>query len=271
MLKKITLIILFFVSVAAFAQDQPTDSTAIDQDKPVSLKGTIIDGASKNPLGGAHVFNMNSVRGTITLNDGTFTLPTKVNDTIFISYLGFQSVKIRISNDLLKGNELEITMYQKDETLTEVNVKSTTLVGVLEIDAKNIPKDKFTRIHIDGLPQTYEVGAPRRNTYSSAVDAVFHPVDFIYNKFGKNPKQLRKLKQIKEQDEVRAVLDEKIDRELMLQYLELTREELDELLDDCNYSDYFIQTASDIQVLEAVLECYENYRAVKTGSTKKKD
>lgn len=271
MLKKITLIALFFVSVAALAQDQPIDSTTVADYKPINLKGTIVDGATKKPLGGAHVFNMNAVRGTITLNDGTFTLPTRVNDTIFISYLGFQSVKIRISNDLLKGNELEITMYQKDETLAEVNVKSTTLVGVLEIDAKNIPKDKFTRIHIDGLPQTYEVGTPRRNSYSSAVDAVFHPVDFIYNKFGKNPKQLRKLKEIREQDEVRAVLDEKIDRELMLQYLELTREELDELLDDCNYSDYFIQTASDIQVLEAVLECYENYRAVKTGSTKKKD
>lgn len=272
MLKKTLLSIFLFVSVYSFSQEETkTDSVQIDPTRIISLKGQIVNGFDKKPLAGAHVFNMNSIRGSVTNNDGTFSIPTKVNDTIFLSYIGFQSVKIKITNDLMKGNELEISLYEQSEKLAEVNVKSTTLVGVLEIDAKNVPTDKFTRIHINGLPQTYEVGTPRKKTYSSPVDAVFHPIDFVYNLFGKNPKQLKKLKKMKDQNEIREMLNDKVDRELMLEYLELSRAEFDELLDNCNYSNYFIQTASDVQVLEAFLECYESYNAVKQGSTKKKN
>jgi len=87
--------------------------------------------------------------------------------------------------------------------------------------------------------------------------------------FGKKPKQLSKLKQMRDQSEAREMLNSKVNRDLMLEYMELSREELDDLLDECNYSEYFIKTASDIQVIEAVLECYENYKAVKKGTTKK--
>lgn len=272
MLKKLLLSSLFFISIYSFSQEEiKTDSIQIDPTKIIDLKGQIVNGFDKKPLSGAHIFNMNSVRGSITNSDGSFSIPTKVNDTIFLSYIGFQSVKIKITNDLLKGNELEISLYEQSEKLAEVNVKSTTLVGVLEIDAKNVPTDKFTRIHINGLPQTYETGTPRKKTYTSVVGAIFNPIDFLYGHFGKHPKQLKKLKQMKDKNEIREMLNDKVDRELMLEYLELSRAEFDELLDNCNYSDYFIQTASDVQVLEAFLECYESYNAVKEGSTKKKN
>lgn len=271
MLKKLILPVLFVCIFNATAQNQEQDSVVIDANQVLELKGIIVNGFDKKPLSGAHVYNMNSVKGTITNNDGSFSIPTKVNDTIFLSHLGFQSVKIKITNDLLKGNELEIALFEKAENLAVVNVKSTDLIGVLEIDAKNVPNDRYSRIHINGLPQTYEVGAPTRRNYSSAADAVFRPIAFLHDRFGKDPKELRKLKQMKEDDAMRDMLDQKVDRELMLQYMDLSREEFDELLNNCNYSDYFIQTASDIQVIEAFLECYENYSAVKGGSTKRKD
>lgn len=270
MLKKIFFSTFLFINLIGFSQEQSTDSIQIDETITINLKGQIVDALDKKPLAGAHIFNMNKVRGIITNNDGTFSITAQVNDTIFISYVGFQSIKIKVINDFMKGNELVISLYEKAEQLAEVSVKSITMIGVLEIDAKNIPTDKYARIHINGLPQTYEVGKASRRSYTSALGAVFHPIDFLYGHFGKNPKQLKKLKQMKDEDEIRNMLNSKIDRELMLEYLELTRAELDELLDDCNYSDYFIQTASDIQVIEAVLECYDNYIAVKQGSTIKK-
>ena len=46
----------------------------------------------------------------------------------------------------------------------------------------------------------------------------------------------------------------------------MDRQELTELLTDCSYSDYFIKKASDLQMIEAVLSCYENYKALKKGS-----
>ncbi|PHR74551.1 MAG: TonB-dependent receptor [Lutibacter sp.] len=271
MIKKILFITVLCIGLVGFSQEKSTDSTEVINLPSIDLKGFIVNGFDKKPLKGAHIYNMNSVRGTVSNNDGSFIIPTRVNDTIFFSHIGFQSVKIKITNDLLKGNELEIALFEKAEQITEVRVKSIQLVGVLEIDARNVPKDKYTRIHINGLPQTYEIGRPRQKTYDSPVDAIFHPIDFVYNLFGKKPKQLKRLKQLKKDNEIRDMLNAKVNREIMLEYLELSRSELDELLDDCNYSDYFIRKASDIQVIEAVLECYENHKAIKKGSTIRKE
>ena len=72
---------------------------------------------------------------------------------------------------------------------------------------------------------------------------------------------------MRDNDELREQLEAKFNRELMMEYLEMDSTELTELLNECNYSDYFIKQASDLQLIEAVLLCYENYKAIKKGST----
>ncbi|MFY9244105.1 MAG: carboxypeptidase-like regulatory domain-containing protein [Polaribacter sp.] len=256
-MKKNLFILCLLFSVSAFSQN---DSIPIK-----ILKGQVIHADNNRVLSAAHVLNLNTVQGTITNEKGYFELPTRVNDTILVSYLGFSSIKLKITNDLLKGNELEIALFEKPEEVKEVVIKSTQLIGVLEIDVKMVPKDRFTRIHINGLPQTYEVGKPEKKNFSSPIAALFQPVDFLYNHFGKKPKQLKKLQKLKKEDDLRKMLSGKFDREVMMEYLEMDRQELTELLTDCNYSDYFIKKASDLQMIEAVLDCYENYKALKKG------
>ncbi|MEO9570867.1 MAG: carboxypeptidase-like regulatory domain-containing protein [Polaribacter sp.] len=229
------------------------------------LKGEVVHAETKKALSAAHILNLNTVQGTITNDKGFFEIPTKANDTILVSYLGYASIKLKITNDLLKGNELLIALYEKPEEIKEVVIKSTELIGVLEIDIKQVPKDRFTRIKINGLPQTYEVGKPKGSDFSSPIAALFQPVDFLYNLFGKKPKQLKKLQKLKKEDDLRKMLSGKFDREVMMEYLQMDRQELTELLTDCNYSEYFIKKASDLQMIEAVLDCYENYKALKKG------
>jgi hypothetical protein len=256
-MKKILLTLCLLISICTFSQN--------DSIKVTNLKGQIIHAENKRILSAAHILNLNTVRGTITNEKGFFELPTRVNDTILVSYLGYSSIKLKITNDLLKGNELLIALYEKPEKIKEVVIKSTKLIGVLEIDVKQVPKDRFTRIKINGLPQTYEVGKPKGKDFSSPIAALFQPVDFLYNLFGKKPKQLKKLQKLKKEDNLRKMLAGKFDREVMMEYLEMDRQELSELLTDCNYSEYFIKKASDLQMIEAVLDCYENYKALKKG------
>lgn len=230
------------------------------QDK---LRGQIINSESKKPLSAAHILNLNSVVGTITNENGLFDLVAQANDTVLVSYLGYASIKLKVTNDLLKGNEVVISLEEKPEEVKEVVIKSTELIGVLEVDIKQVPKDRFTRIHINGLPQTYEVGRPQK--ISSPIAKLLNPVDLVYNLFGSKPKQLKKLKKLKKEDDLRKMLAGKFDREVMMEYLEMDRAELNKLLSDCNYSEYFIKKASDLQLIEAVLNCYENYKTVKKG------
>jgi hypothetical protein len=256
-MQKFLLLIFLSIGFTTFSQQ---DSLQVRQ-----LKGQVIDADNDKVLSAAHVLNLNSVEGTITNDKGFFEIPTRVNDTILVSYLGFSSIKLKITNDLLKGNELEIALYEKPQEIKEVVIKSTKLIGVLEIDVKQVPKDKFTRIHINGLRQTYEVGKPQKRDFSSPLAALFQPVDYLYNLFGKKPKQLKKLQKLKKEDDLRKMLAGKFDREVMMEYLDMDRQELSELLTDCSYSEYFIRKASDLQLIEAVLDCYENYKALKKG------
>ena len=253
----IFILCLLVVSISTFSQN--------DSLRVTNLKGQIIHAGNKRALSAAHILNLNSVQGTITNDRGFFELPARSNDTILVSYLGYASIKLKVTNDLLKGNELVIGLYEKPEEIKEVIIRSTKLIGVLEVDVKQVPKDRFTRIHINGLPQTYEVGKPKGKDFSSPIAALFQPVDFLYNLFGKKPKQLKKLQKLKKEDNLRKMLAGKFDREVMMEYLEMDRQELSELLTDCNYSEYFIKKASDLQMIEAVLDCYENYKALKIG------
>ncbi len=227
------------------------------------LKGQVIHSKNKKALSAAHILNLNSVVGSITDDKGFFEIAAVANDTVLISYLGYESIKLRVTNDLLKGNELMISLNEKPEEIKEIVIKSTKLIGVLEVDVKQVPQDKFTRIHINGLPQTYEVGRPQKPT--SVVSKLLNPVDMVYNLFGKKPNQLKKLQKLKTEDNLRKMLAGKFDREVMMEYLEMDNQQLTKLLKDCDYSDYFIKKASDLQLIEAVLNCYENYKAIQKG------
>ncbi len=248
--KYLFFISFWLISIAGLAQNQ-------------KLKGQVIHSETKKILSAAHILNLNSVVGTITNDKGEFELTAQANDTVLVSYLGYESIKLKVTNDLLKGNELIIALNEKPEEIKEIIIRSTKLIGILEVDVKQVPKDKFTRIHINGLPQTYEIGRPQK--ISSPISKLFNPVDLVYNLFRKKPKQLKKLQKLKKEDNLRKMLSGKFDREVMMEYLEMDHQELTRLLSDCNYSEYFIKKASDLQMIEAVLDCYEQYKAVKNG------
>ena len=80
--------------------------------------------------------------------------------------------------------------------------------------------------------------------------------------FGKNPRQLKKLKQMKEDYRIRELLSSKFDRETLVELLQIEKIDIDEILRNCNFSDSFIQTANDLQILDAISGCYEEYKVL---------
>ena len=71
---------------------------------------------------------------------------------------------------------------------------------------------------------------------------------------------MRKLKKMREDDQIKSLLSTKFDREVLVQLLGIERINLDEILRNCNYSNTFIQQANDLQILEAISGCYEEYK-----------
>jgi len=147
--------------------------------------GVIENDADSKPISNVHVINLNSVIGTISNNDGVFEINASVNDTLFFSYLGFKSIKVRVTNDLIKFKNSKIKLTELAYALEEIIVTPYKLTGYLEIDAKNVPISKSYRYNIPGLPSKgYEAGSRNPGALSKVFGAIFNPVDFLYNLFG---------------------------------------------------------------------------------------
>ena len=71
---------------------------------------------------------------------------------------------------------------------------------------------------------------------------------------------MKKLRKMKKQDEIRSILASRFDREMLTALLQVDKVDLDLLISECNYSDDFIKTANYLQILDAISECYEEYK-----------
>ena len=226
-----------------------------------ALKGKVKNDITDQFMASVHVLNLSSVQGAITNNEGEFEIEVKAQDTLYFSYLGFKPLKVPVSNDMIKFGLPVFRLTQLSFALEEVVVRPYQLTGYLDIDVSKVPLNPAGRYNIPGLTQSgYEAGNRNRSSISKAIGSLFNPADFLYNLFGKNPKQMRKLKKMREDDAIKSLLGTKFDREILVQLLGIERVNLEEILRNCNYSNTFIKEANDLQILEAISGCYEEYK-----------
>lgn len=250
MKKILNLLFISLISLAVYAQEGEM------------INGVVINDANDNSLENVNIVNLNQVIGTTTNKEGKFELRAAVNDTLYFSYLGFKSIRVRVTNDWMKYGEVKIKMTELGIALEEVVVRPVELTGYVEVDAKLIPIYDNYRYRIAGLGGGYEGGKSQPGAVSKVLSSIFNPADFLYNVFGKRPKQMRKLRKMKEDDEIRNLLQGKYDRETLMAVLQLEKVDIDEILNNCSYSADFIRTANDLQILDAISECYEEYRVL---------
>lgn len=235
------------------------------QETQETVTGKVLNAATDLPIENVHIVNLNQVHGSVTDNEGAFSIQAAVNDTLYFSYLGFKSIQVRVTNDWLKYGEVKVKMTELGIALEEVVVRPVQLTGYLEIDSRNIPIYENYRYSISGLNTGYEGGDQSPGAVSKVLGAVFNPADALYNLFGKKPRSMRKLREMKKDDQIRNLLQNKFDRQTLMALLQVNRLDIDEILRRCNYSKDFIESANDLQILDAMSGCYEEYRVLNRG------
>lgn len=250
--------VVFFLFILA-------STSVFSQETIVTQKvfGTIVNDNTKLPLSNVNIININKVRGTVSDSKGNFEIEVGVTDTLHLSLIGFKSIKIRVTNDWVKNKTTKIQMTESAIALEEVIVRPYDLTGYLEIDSKLIPTKENYRYSISGLEQGYEAGEYSPGAFSKVMGSIFNPADMLYNFFGKKPKELKRLKSLKKDETVRNLLASKFDRETISVLLGIDKNEIPEILERCNYSESFIRTANDLQIMDAISECYEEYKILK--------
>jgi hypothetical protein len=230
---------------------------------PQKVSGIIVSANTQIPLSNVNIINVNKMKGTTTDEKGLFEIEVTASDTLHLSILGFQSLKIKVTNDWIKNNFTKIYLTEKAYALEEVIIRPFNLTGYLEIDTKLIPEKENYRYSISGLTEGYEAGEYSPNAFGKVMGSIFNPADMLYNFFGKKPKELKRLKEMKKDDTVRNLLETKFDRETISVLLGVDKKEIAEILERCNYSESFVKTANDLQIMDAISSCYEEYKILK--------
>ncbi|MFI8378682.1 hypothetical protein [Leeuwenhoekiella sp. NPDC079379] len=86
-----------------------------------------------------HVLNLTLQKGTITNEQGVFSIPARVNDTLYISAIQFKPKELIVTAQILARNYLQIELETNITELEDVNISDIDLSGRLG-DDMNIPK-----------------------------------------------------------------------------------------------------------------------------------
>lgn len=253
-MRSFTVVLFLLLSFAVAAQKT---------EAPAKVSGVVSNDNTSLALSNVNIVNLNKVKGAISDEFGRFEIEAEINDTLHFSLIGFQSLKVRVTNDWVKNKTATIHLTEKAIALEEIILQPYRLTGYLEVDSKLIPIKEDHRYSISGLNTAYEAGAFAPGAFGKVMGSIFNPADALYNFFGKKPKELKKLRDIKNDENIRNLLESKYDRETIAALLGINKSDIPEILARCNYSESFSKTANDLQVMEAISECYEEYKILK--------
>jgi hypothetical protein len=226
------------------------------------VRGTIFSSRDKVAIANATVVNKTTLKTTTSNAQGKFVLEAKVNDEVTIASPIYFTEQIKITADFLNTNR-DFYLQEKGTEIETIYITSYKLTGYLEIDTKKIPVNENFRYNIPGLKAGYESGKKSKNALVNRIEALSNPVDLVYNMFNKKEKELKKLFDLKNDANFKNILSVNTNRESLSLVLNLSKIEIDAILNKCNYSQVFIDTASDLQVLDALTLSYSEYKALK--------
>lgn len=113
----------------------------------------------QKPISGVHVYNLNTLKGTTTTEDGNFSVPIKLNDTVIVSHIKYRSLRIIFTQDYIDKEPLVIYMEEMTNYLDTVSIKLHDLTGDLSLDSKK----KGNLSNQDSINKLYKTLADQRS------------------------------------------------------------------------------------------------------------
>lgn len=256
-LSYITIGILLLFNTQAFAQ----------LDENLYLNATVLDTKDENPLKHVHILNLSSLRGTITNDEGNFTIIYKLGDEIRLSALGFESKIILIDAALLEDENLTFLLSQKAYALDEIVIRpvpknvAELKRAILDLEIPDTIPDLALRIPdspaIIDMLNKYGAPAESATTPGQAAGVVIEgPITFLYQNL--HPWQRRHKKGVEKMNKIlyyRLNMAPMVRRVTGLEELR----ELDAFMAYCNLDENLIEQLSDYDLAIVISNFYTEY------------
>ena len=239
----------------------------------IEVNGRII--VDSPDIEGLTVFNASSNKGTITDEEGKFSILVTLNDRLEFSALQFENFVVVITQDIIDSKALTVVLVEEVNKLPEVIILPYGLTGNLTVDAiraktfnpnldalyfglDNLDKIDFTDDYISGVRNT----AMPDNRFYYAADAI--------KIIGLLVKPLFKSK--KNRDEATLASDrdivEKYSPEYLMDKLNIPKHQMNEFIyfvEDSGMDKTLLEDGKELQFLEYIIKKSKEFQANKNG------
>jgi hypothetical protein len=209
------------------------------------VKGKIVDKDSSNVMPFVYIINKGNGNGTMSDNDGNFSLYSNIEDTIVCSYVGYAKMYIPVKK-LIPNSKGEVMIVMSHMMINLNTITITTF--------------KIKPYERDYMKKIIDESRIKKLDYFNS------PISALYMTYSKEGRQIRKLAKIFED----LLIDEQVQAKLSADILrKLTGDEkidYDAFRKYCYYvSNDFIISHEGAELYSKVMDCYKRYKVEMRG------
>lgn len=216
----------------------------------IMIRGGVFDIQGK-ALSGANIQNKNRLYGTFTDKEGQFSIIMATADTIEVSMVGFKPFRKQIPR-FLEASSYQLNITLMNDTIilrtAEIIPYPSTYEALRQefVSTPSVEEKYFSRLQTPPVTGPFIIGGP---------------ISFLYNKYSKEARELRKMEAIYNQIAMRNRFLRIISPEVLsIRYGCHSDEDVDDLLRYCGISIHWFKSVSAIQIAERIKTCGEDWK-----------
>lgn len=248
LLKISALVLLFGSMLELHAQNNPI------------ISGVLLTQNDSTPIVRAHIINLSSKTGTISNDDGEFTLDALPNDSISISIIGYVPV-VNYAENIASIVYLEERNYQL-ELFNVIPYK--TFAEFKDAFVKLELKDEGPKINQTIYLKKEELAGLGRSGTGIIIPGV---ISSIFASFNKLMQDKITYEELLRRDEYEAFLATKFNKDLVERITKMTNHsDINDFIEYCDFSPNFIHNNSNYTIITQTFECYDEYVSLPMAS-----
>jgi hypothetical protein len=212
------------------------------------IKGTVVEKDSSTIMPFVYIINKSNGNGTMSDNEGRFTINTNVNDTLVCSYVGYARTFVPVKN--LKANSKGEIKLVLSNIMVNLNTVTVTSFKIKPYE-RDYMKDVIDRSQI------------RKLDYATS------PISALYMRYSKEGRQLRKLAAIFENIFIEEEVQKKLSPQILAKLTGDDKIDYEAFRKYCYYvSNQYIVDHEGAELYTKVMDCYKRYKSERTERRK---
>ncbi|SHJ58260.1 hypothetical protein [Aquimarina spongiae] len=184
-----------------------------------------------------NIVNYSNLKGTTNDENGSFSIPANVGDSVVFSSVQYKVVTLKVSEEDLDNENLEIVLSAKVQLLDRVKVSNIELSGYLNDDVGKVELLPYVDNKILGLPFSDKPQPTQveRRIYTAKSGILERPINYLNGTL----KKLKRIKALQDLDKVVYQGETSFDTSFFVIALEIPEELITDFIYYCAEDDYF--------------------------------